>query len=157
MKLGFNFKGQNIYTYTYIHTYIHTHTYTYIHTYIHTHTRIYTIALENLIIFFIHQQSEYKIFSFLNKFIWMMVIFWYFNNKFLRMKSFITFTIEVICCNWCITKVVSVMGSHESNVSLITSYYRVVNGLSQDKYLKGKLQITPLKFGGDWILHREIS
>ena len=41
------------------------------------------------------------------------------------------------------------MGSHESNVSLITSYYRVVNGLSQDKYLKGKLQITPLKFGGD--------
>ena len=74
-KLGFNFKGQNIYTYTYIHTYIHTHTYTYIHTYIHTHTRIYTIALENLIIFFIHQQSEYKIFSFLNKFIWMMVIF----------------------------------------------------------------------------------
>ena len=55
------------------------------------------------------------------------------------------------------TKVVLVMGSHESDVSLITTYYKVVNRLSQDKYLKGKLQITPLKFGGNWILHSEIS
>ena len=25
------------------------------------------------------------------------------------------------------------------------------------KLKKGKLQITPLKFGGDWILHPEVS
>ena len=38
--------------------------------------------------------------------------------------------------------------STNSQISLIIYIYI---------YIQGKLQITPLKFGGDWILHLEIS